>query len=51
MSRLSPLLAIALAGLVATSPLFAAESCREGDVVKLDDGRVGKVSSVGSIGS
>ena len=51
MPRLKPLAALALAGLMATPALFAAETCREGDVVKLEDGRIGKVDSVGSIGS
>ena len=51
MARLASLLAVFASGLMAVSPSFAAESCREGDPVKLEDGRIGKVTSVGSIGS
>lgn len=51
MARLASLLAVFASGLMAASPSFAAESCREGDRVKLEDGRIGKVTSVGSIGS
>lgn len=51
MPTLPRLAALALSGLWVAPPSLAAEACREGDQVKLEDGRTGRVSSVGSIGS
>lgn len=43
--------ALLLSGLIANQPAVALDACKEGDKVKLEDGRTGVVSSVGAIGS